>query len=305
MLAPLAGVTDLGLRHLARVYGADLTTTEMVSAKGLLMRGAATRELLATDPIETPVAVQLFGADPFVMKDAVQDPALDKFDIIDVNMGCPVPKVTKTGAGSMLMRTVDRAAAIVRVMSAATTRPVTVKFRLGWDDTSRNYLDFGRAMQDAGAAAVTLHARTRQQGYAGAADWGAIAELRAALAIPVIANGDITDRASYDECRRITGCDAVMIGRGAMGRPWIFDELKGKEPPSDVRGVVETHLALLAEHYGERYAVVNMRHHLGCYLKGIPGAARARGQLNSAPDLASLREVLAQVFGDGRIEDKA
>lgn len=299
--APLAGVSDVAQRVLCERFGADATVTEMVSAKGLLMCGEATQALLNTTGLTKPKGVQLFGADPFVMKEAVGLPQLQKFDFIDLNMGCPVPKVTKTGAGSALMKNVDRAATLVRVATEGTKKPVTVKFRLGFD--SENYLEFGKVCQDAGASAVTLHARTRAQGYSGQADWRAIARLREVLSIPVIANGDITDGPSYQACVQETQCQGYMIGRAAMGRPWIFAELKGQSVEIDVRAIIKEHYALLMANYDEHYAVVTMRHMLGCYLRGIPGASKARGELNSAKTVEQVFEVIDRVFGTAADND--
>ena len=294
-LAPLAGSTDLAMRTLCKRYGADFTVTEMVSARGLLEQGKATTDLLATAAGERPVGVQLFGSDPFVMKDAVQRPELAKFDFIDVNMGCPVPKVTKTGAGSALMRTVDRAQSLIACIKHALDKPVTAKFRLGWDERSKNYIELARALEQAGVDGVTLHARTREQGYAGTADWEAIARLRDAVSIPVIANGDITDPESLAACRAVTGCECFLIGRGAVGRPWVFAELKGECPEVNVGEVATEQFMLMRAQYGDRYAIVNMRHHFGHYLRGRVGASALRGRMNTCETVDGMLSLLSEI----------
>ena len=291
-LAPLAGVTDLAMRTLCKRFGADFTVTEMVSARGLIQKGINSQALLAVAENEGPVGVQLFGYDPFVMSDAAALPELKKFDFIDINMGCPVPKVTKTGAGSALMKTPERAATLVACVKRASGKPVTAKFRLGWDDGSKNYVAFGKMLEDAGVDAVTLHARTKEQGYAGKADWDAIGELAAALRIPVIANGDVTDPESYAECKRVTGCECFLIGRGAMGRPWLFSEVKGERAEWNAGEIAREHFELMRTTYGDRYALVNMRHHLGHYLRGRPGASALRGIVNTCTTVDELRALL-------------
>ena len=233
LLAPLAGYTDAGFRRAAAVCGAGMTCTEMVSAKALHYGSGKTAELMFTSPEERVKAVQIFGSEPEVMAEAAAGPALAKFDVIDINMGCPMAKITGNGEGSALMKSPDLAGRIVEACVKAAGRPVTVKFRLGLDDANRNYLEFAKVCQSAGASAVTVHGRTTAQLYAGIADRDAIGEVVAALSIPVIANGDITDRQSMLDMFARTGCAGVMIARGALGNPMLFSELlePGNPPP--------------------------------------------------------------------------
>ena len=241
MLAPMAGFTDMTYRALCRMQGCDFTFTEMVSAKGLSF-GGKSAELLETAPEERPCGIQLFGREPEIMADMAKrlcDEYRDAAAMLDINMGCPAPKITGNGEGSALMREPLQAAKVIEAVAKASSLPVSVKFRTGWDGASRNYLEFAKMAEQSGASMVTVHGRTREQMYSGIADWDAIAEVKAALAIPVIGNGDVTDAASALRLKAHTGCDGIMIGRGALGNPFIFPEVKaalrGEEfvPPTD------------------------------------------------------------------------
>jgi len=292
VLAPMAGVTDAPFRLLCREQGAVLSVTEMVSAKGVLCAPAGNRalhDLLLTLPDSGPTAVQLFGSDPEAMAEAARRLLAEgDFCMIDLNMGCPAPKIVRDRAGCSLMREPALAARIVKSVVCAVSVPVSVKMRIGWDAASRNGLAFARIMQENGAAAVTVHGRTRDQFYAGEADWVMIAAIKAALCIPVFGNGDLLTGMQAAEYRKRTNCDGVVIGRGALGNPWIFADtiqaLHGK--PSTSVGWTERmtmaarHLCMMVSWKGERVAVPEMRKHIGWYVKGSPGAARIRARIN-------------------------
>lgn len=302
-LAPMAGVTDMPFRSICRRMGAALTCTEMVSAKGLFYNASRRGNLRATAPDQRPVAMQLFGNDPEVMAQMARDYG-DEFDIIDINMGCPAPKIVKSGQGCALMREPELAERIVRTVSSAVSQPVTVKFRKGWDDEHCNYLDFARRMEDAGAAAVAIHGRTREQFYAPSADWEAIARVKEVLTVPVIGNGDIFSAQDALDMLKQTSCDAVMVARGAQGNPWIFlqiqQALRG-EPitmplPEEKVTVAMEHargLCLLRE---ERFGVAAMRKHMAWYLKGIPHAAHLRKEIMEAVTLEQMGEIMSRAL---------
>lgn len=313
-LAPLAGISDLPFRRIAHRLGAGLVCTELVSARGIRFSGGVRSSLryLALAADEHPVAIQLFGFDPddfvFALEKIMEAPRLRTFDVLDINMGCPVPKVVKTGAGSHLMETPELAAAIVRrcrLFLDPYRKPVTVKIRRGFAADSNQAADFATRMAAAGAQAVTVHARTREQYYSGKANWSVIREVRQALpsGIPVIGNGDITDAAAARRCLEQTGCDGLMIGRAASGDPWIFArlqaELTGKpwqEPDPLSRG------AVICEHFDGLTALLGdpltaareMRHLLMHYFRGQPDARRLRqaaGQLASRQDLLAILQL--------------
>ena len=303
VLAPLAGYTSLPLRVLCRRAGAHLVCSEMVAAQGLAHGNRKTLGLLATCPEEKPVALQLFGAEPQVMADAV--PLLEDAgaDIIDINMGCPVPKVTKAFGGAALLSDPDRAVSIAAAMVNTARVPVTCKIRAGRHEGDDGHIDLARRLQDVGVAAIALHARTVRQGFKGEADHRLTRELVRALSIPVIASGDVfapeTPRAIIGD----TGCAGVMIARGALGRPWVFtqalatlrDELAPPDPPAGVRfGIALCQAQMMAQQQDERTAVHQMRAHLAFYTKGLPRGARLRQEANHAQTLADLRTVLVR-----------
>ena len=294
-LAPMAGVTDFPFRLLCREMGCALAFTEMVSAKGMLLAppgNRAARELLLTSPQEGPVALQLFGREPQTVAEAARRLAGDgRFCLVDLNMGCPAPKIADSGEGSGLLREPDLAVRVAEAVVRASPVPVTVKLRTGWDEDSLVYEDLGRRLQEAGVSALTLHARTRRQFYAGRADWDAIARLKRAVSIPVIGNGDVTCLQDARRMMEQTGCDAAMIGRAAMGNPWVFAG-RDPSPRERVEGALR-HARMLMAFKGEAVAMREMRGHVACYVRGLHGAARIRERTNAASTYAQLSECLA------------
>lgn len=294
-LAPMAGVTDFPFRLLCREMGCALAFTEMVSAKGMLLAppdNRAARELLLTSPQEGPVALQLFGREPQTVAEAARRLAGDgRFCLVDLNMGCPAPKIAGSGEGSGLLREPDLAVRVAEAVVRASPVPVTVKLRMGWDEDSLVYEELGRRLQEVGVSALTLHARTRRQFYAGRADWDAIARLKRAVSIPVIGNGDVTCLQDARRMMEQTGCDAAMIGRAAMGNPWVFAG-RDPSPRERVEGALR-HARMLMAFKGEAVAMREMRGHVACYVRGLHGAARIRERINAASTYAQLSECLA------------
>ena len=306
LLAPMAGVSDEAFRTLCREQGADLTYTEMVSAKGLSYANEKTRHLLHLAEGEDQVAVQLFGHEPDVMADQarwVEQEMGETLAYLDINMGCPARKIVSKGDGSALMKTPDLAAAIVRAVSAAVEHPVTVKFRRGWAEGDETCVEFARRMEDAGAAAVAVHGRYALQLYRGRADWDAIARVKAAVSIPVVGNGDVKCGADAVALVERTGCDAVMIARAAEGNPWVFAQCKAAlagEPEPAKPSVEERiamarrHARLLAEREGRN--IVRMRKHAMWYMTGLPGAAAARAKINACVSVEDFDRVFDELL---------
>jgi tRNA-dihydrouridine synthase B len=293
ILAPMAGVSNSPFRVLSRKYGAGLVFAEMVSDKGLLYNNEKTIKLLYMTDVEKPMAQQIFGSDLKTMVEAAV--YIDKnsnADIIDINMGCPVPKVAiKAQAGSALMKNPDLIYEIVSEIVKRVSKPVTVKIRSGWDHSSVNAVEVAKRIEAAGAAAITVHARTRSQGYSGLADYDVIKAVKEAVKIPVIGNGDVIDGPSAKRMLEHTGCDAVMIGRGALGNPWIFREIDAylkdgtilnRPSHEEIRDMMVSHLDSLVELKGEHIAVLEMRSHGPWYLKGIEHATQLRKQLSQS-----------------------
>lgn len=302
-LAPMAGISDLPYRRLMKRFGAGLVFSEMVSANGLIRDGRATRELLRSHPEERPLAVQLFGDDPAVLAQAASM-VEDEADLIDLNFGCPVPKVVRSGAGSAVLREPARAAAIVAAVRRASSRPLTVKIRSGWDAQSINFVQIARLAAEEGADAITLHPRTRAQGFAGHADWQHLAELKQAVGVPVIGSGDLFSATDAARMLDSTGCDAVMIGRGGYGNPWLIRDLlarqRGEIPatpsPLERLAVAQDHLQLFLETFGARKALLDLRKHFCWYARGIPGSALFRSRLNTTATLDELLVLLVDFF---------
>ncbi len=302
ILAPMAGVTDLPFRMLCKEQGAGLICMEMVSAKAILYRNKNTKELLTIDPKERPVALQLFGSDPDVISEIAKQIEELPFDILDLNMGCPVPKVVGNGDGSALMKQPLLAGKIIEQTVRAIRKPVTVKIRKGFDDAHINAPQIARIAQESGAAAVAVHGRTREQFYSGKADWDIIRQVKEAVHIPVIGNGDLLSGEDVRDMYRQTGCDGFMIGRGAQGNPWIFRQIlhfleTGEAlPKPPVKEVVETmlrHARMLIAYKGEHTGIREMRKHAGWYVNGCRNAAKLRGKINeveSYPELLALFE---------------
>lgn len=306
LLAPMAGVSDEAFRTLCREQGADLTYTEMVSAKGLSYANEKTRHLLDLAEGEQQVAVQLFGHEPAVMAEQarwVEQEMGPSLAYLDINMGCPARKIVSKGDGSALMKTPELAAEIVRAVAGAVEHPVTVKFRRGWAEGDETCVEFARRMEDAGAAAITVHGRYALQLYRGHAEWDAIARVKKAVAIPVVGNGDVRCGADAVSLVERTGCDAVMIARGAEGNPWVFSQAKAAlageaEPPaptvSERIAMARRHARLLQQREGRN--IVRMRKHAMWYMAGLPGAACARAKINACTSVEDFDRVFDELL---------
>lgn len=301
LLAPMAGVTDRAFRRITKPFGPALMYTEMVSGKALHYKNQRTEVLLATEQEEQPVAAQIFGHEPEIMAEIAAVSHLDDVKLVDINMGCPAPKIVNNGDGSALMKSPELAGEIIRRVCDSAKVPVTVKIRKGWNDNSVNAVEMAKIAEQNGAAAITVHGRTREQFYSGTADWEIIRQVKEAVSVPVIGNGDITDGKSARRMLEETGCDGIMIGRAAQGNPWIFAQVNhylqaGEElPPPALEervAVARKHFCLLTEYKGEHRGVLEGRKHMAWYFKGICGGARLRERVNQAQTAEEMESIL-------------
>ncbi len=301
ILAPMAGVTDLPFRLLCKEQGAGLLCMEMVSAKAIYFNNKNTEELLTIDDREPPVSLQLFGSDPDIISEMAKKIEDRPFSILDINMGCPVPKVAGNGEGSALMKNPKLVEEIVSKTAKAIKKPVTVKIRKGFDDTHVNAVEIARIAESAGAAAVAVHGRTREQYYSGKADWDIIRQVKEAVKIPVIGNGDVTSPEAARQLMETTGCDGIMIGRGAQGNPWIFRQIlhwmeTGEEEPNpdleEVKAMILRHARMLVEYKGAYTGIREMRKHVAWYTAGYPNSAKLRARVNEIESLEALEHLI-------------
>ncbi|MGN0526959.1 MAG: tRNA dihydrouridine synthase DusB [Acutalibacteraceae bacterium] len=303
-LAPLAGVADRAFRELCRGYGAAYTVCEMASAKGISLGDKKSEELLSITETERPAGAQIFGNDPFIMAEAAKR-ALDfNPQFIDINMGCPAPKVVSSGGGALLMKSPELAEKIVKAVAEVSTVPVTVKMRSGWDENSINAVELAKRCENAGASAITVHGRTKAQMYAPPVNTDIIKQVKNAVSIPVIGNGDVTDGISAARLLEETGCDMVMVGRGALGRPWVFKEINAylehevilPEPPAVERmRVMLAHIEKLCEYKGPRVGIREARKHAAWYTKGLHGAANYRARIGGINSIEDLRQIALEL----------
>ena len=301
ILAPMAGVTDLPFRLLCKEQGAGLLCMEMVSAKAIYFNNKNTEELLTIDDREPPVSLQLFGSDPDIISEMAKKIENRPFSILDINMGCPVPKVAGNGEGSALMKNPKLVEEIVSKTAKAIKKPVTVKIRKGFDDEHINAVEIARIAESAGAAAVAVHGRTREQYYSGKADWDIIRQVKEAVKIPVIGNGDVTSPEAARQLMETTGCDGIMIGRGAQGNPWIFRQIlhwmetgeeESKPDLEEVKTMILRHARMLVEYKGAYTGIREMRKHVAWYTAGYPNSAKLRARVNEIESLEALEHLI-------------
>ena len=292
-LAPMAGVTDIGFRYLCSKYGASVTVTEMLSARAMHHERKKTELMTLTTDMEKIKIAQVFGKEPEIVADVLTFPVLQKFDGFDINMGCPAPKIIRNGEGSALMKDFKLASNIIKSCKKVTDKPVSVKFRLGFDEIVAK--DFARICEESGADFITVHGRTTQQGYSGKANYEEIARVKASVNIPVIGNGDVVDLKSYKEMKA-TGVDGVMVGRGAQGNPWLFSKLLGKRPKIDKYEDISKHIEILREHFDEKWIRLYIRKHFLWYLSGVKNASAYRLKVATSPSVDESLKILKQLL---------
>jgi len=291
ILAPLAGYTDLPFRLLCREYGAGLCYSEMISSHGLVYRKPKTLEMIRTVPEDRPVSIQLFGADPDIMGEAAAMLSDRPIDLIDINMGCPVKKVVKKGSGAALMKNTGLAVSIMKKVCKSTHIPVTIKIRTGWNNDTINGPEFAKMAEDNGIAAIAVHGRTCSQGFGGRADWRLIAQVKEAVAVPVIGNGDITSHVEAMAMLSETGCDGIMIGRAAMGNPWVFAP-EGRPDSLLIRMTgLQRHLQLIEIHSNPEKILAKIKNHSGRYFKGVAGGSAIRKRIYDAKSFADILKI--------------
>lgn len=297
-LAPMAGITDVSYRSICKEFGVGLTYSEMISAKGMYYNDEKTKLLMQKAEIEVPFAIQIFGSDADIMASTVEEVGKHA-DIIDINMGCPAPKVVKNGDGSKLMQSPELIDEITRKVVEKAKVPVTIKIRKGWDKEHVNAVQIARIAEKNGISAITVHGRTREEFYSGKADWNIIKEVKDSVSIPVIGNGDIISIESANEIFEKTNCDAIMIGRASLGNPWIFKEIitgeKIEKSCEDVKNMIIKHLNMLVKEKGEYTAIREMRKHIGWYIKGFANAAEIRKRVNEIDGLEELKSMIQNI----------
>ena len=296
LLAPMAGFTNVAFRRLARECGASLTYTEMVSAKALTYGNQKTLDILKTFEGEKPCAVQIFGSEPEVIAQAIKLPCLSKFDIIDINMGCPAPKIISNGEGSALLKNIPLARKIIESAVAATDKPITVKFRIGYTEDNIVAVEFAKMCEEAGAAAITIHGRTTSQGYSGISDMDIIKECKKAVSIPVIANGDCKSKDDYTKMLSYTGADGVMIGRGALGNPQIFSDIRTIKLKKSRKDILKLYLQYMQEYFSPKLALLESRAHIMFFLKGEKNSSNAKIEIMKAESISDVDKILDNFY---------